>query len=392
MKKYLLTAALCLAAGSMLAADATELWAGAEKTSRDPFYAPGWQQITTYTFDVTDNGMSITLPEATSEQWQAQFGVDTKLSLNADKYYKFSFDIEINTRFVPYFKLFQTGVDGNMFCEGKLSDVEPGTPYHYSYTAKGNGYPELTLLFDFGGNPANTEVKITNISLLESDEAFPEEPKEPEGENGEVTELWVNATKTPGEVYFSPNWAPNDNYSCTWGNDTFEATLIDATNAVWQAQFPIVTDIALDAETYYAFAADINCDQTTTMHIKLVQAGDTDADKGNFIIDQDVNLAANEPVEFFKAVKGQELNPLSLYFDFGRNPANTNIKVSNIRFWKSATKIYTKPSDSTTGVAGIAVGDGAVEYYNLQGMRVAAPAQGQMVIMRKAGKTSKVVF
>lgn len=392
MKKYLLTAVMCLAAGSMLAADATELWTSAEKGTRAPFYAPNWAERTDYTFDVTANSMTISLPVATGEKWQAQFGVPAQIALNAEKYYKFSFDIEVNTRFTPYFKLFQTGADGNMFCEGNLSDVEVGTPYHYSYSAKGNGYPELTLLFDFGGNPDNTEVKITNISLLESSEAFPEEPKEPEGENGEVTELWVNATKTPGEVYFAPNWAPNDNYSCTWGNDTFEATLIDATNAVWQAQFPIVTDIALDAETYYAFAADINCDQTTTMHIKLVQAGDTDADKGNFIIDQDVNLAANEPVEFFKAVKGQELNPLSLYFDFGRNPANTNIKVSNIRFWKSATKIYTKPSDSTTGVAGIAVGDGAVEYYNLQGMRVAAPAQGQMVIMRKAGKTSKVVF
>lgn len=46
---------------------------------------------------------------------------------------------------------------------------------------------------------------------------------------------------------------------------------------------------------------------------------------------------------------------------------------------------------NNVGIEGIEAEDGVAEYFNMQGMRVVNPEKGQMVIVRKGGKTFKVV-
>lgn len=47
---------------------------------------------------------------------------------------------------------------------------------------------------------------------------------------------------------------------------------------------------------------------------------------------------------------------------------------------------------NSTGVADLNAAEGEVEYYTIQGVKVQNPAKGQLVIVRKGGKTEKVVF
>lgn len=47
---------------------------------------------------------------------------------------------------------------------------------------------------------------------------------------------------------------------------------------------------------------------------------------------------------------------------------------------------------NNVGIEGIEAEDGVAEYFNMQGMRVVNPEKGQMVIVRKGGKTFKVVI
>ncbi len=55
-------------------------------------------------------------------------------------------------------------------------------------------------------------------------------------------------------------------------------------------------------------------------------------------------------------------------------------------------KHYTATDDEVTGIENIAVENATAEYFNLQGMRVAAPRSGEIYILRQGGKTSKIRF
>lgn len=55
-------------------------------------------------------------------------------------------------------------------------------------------------------------------------------------------------------------------------------------------------------------------------------------------------------------------------------------------------KHYTPTNDDVTGIENITVENAAVEYFNLQGVRVANPSEGGIYIMRQGSKTSKIRF
>ena len=74
------------------------MWRQEEASAHKPntfFYAPGWSQIAdpNYGMDGYDYE-NITLPKATSEQWQAQMHLPSNISLSAANNYDFSDDIE----------------------------------------------------------------------------------------------------------------------------------------------------------------------------------------------------------------------------------------------------------------------------------------------------------
>lgn len=135
------------------------------------YFAPGWNESTNYTFSASDRSASIHMGDATSLQWQAQFWClpSVAVSMTEDASYDVSFDI-VSTQNVPNAtaKFVQNGNDGvYLFAENMALVANQSQTFKYTGKAPG-GLTDARFVFDFGGNPANTDVTISNIKVKKS--------------------------------------------------------------------------------------------------------------------------------------------------------------------------------------------------------------------------------
>lgn len=369
MKKFLLSLA-SIAVAAFCANAAENIWLSGTPTPEEPYYAPNWSPITTYTFDVSADGADIVLPSATYERWQAQFGITNTFTLSAGKYYDFSCDIECNADFTGFVKIQENTVNETYLFDGEVA-IKNGTIHLEKKGLEGVDISVPKLLFDFGGNPDNTTVKVTNITLTEG-----EAPVIPElGDN-----IWPSGNAQAQSVYFAPNWTESSNYSFEVGENNATITMDDATYGQWQAQFGIITTLALDPNKVYGFTCDVLSNNAVNVFFKLMQDGD----------DNTYILSANTAVEGGKKksygaynLEGKDISALKLLLDFGGNPAGTTVRISKITLAEQV---------GTEAVDGIATDNNVeAEYYNLQGIRVNAPENGIYIVRRGNVVTKEMV-
>lgn len=68
------------------------------------------------------------------------------------------------------------------------------------------------------------------------------------------------------------------------------------------------------------------------------------------------------------------------------------ILIPNSRYWVNNNDMFMLELPSN-GIEGIEAADNeTAEYFSLQGLRIDRPADGQMVIVRKGGKSFKTVY
>lgn len=132
------------------------------------YYAPNWAQIADPGF--TDNGdgsYTITLPEATFDRWQAQVKILTNVgTADPSVMYDFCCTVETNQAVTPMFKVTQTGEDNNFYCAEEQAIDGMGKFWRSKLLPSGGAaMPELSIIFDFGGCAAGTEVTVSNIIL-----------------------------------------------------------------------------------------------------------------------------------------------------------------------------------------------------------------------------------
>ena len=131
------------------------------------WYAPGWNQIADPGFEANGNDYTVFLPEATTDQWQAQMAFKTtNISTSADHNYDFSCilnsDKDLNGVTV---KLVMDG-DDNVFYFADRVDLKAGQDYiFWKSDMPGIDMERVNLFFDFGGCQAGTTVNISNIVL-----------------------------------------------------------------------------------------------------------------------------------------------------------------------------------------------------------------------------------
>ena len=385
-----MAAAVALAAsGTAIAAEPTEL--SVKLTPDNPFFAPnGWDNPSTnYTVTEKNGVITIDLKDATNERWQAQFPYDTDITPSADLYYAISFDIESTTNFGAYYKIFPKTEDTNIICEENMG-LTAGTPKHIFGSGKGfTSTNPIRLLFDFGGNPAESKITIKNIKFYSSTEEILSEPGTTPVE---VKAELIEPTLTVEAPYYAPNWAVSSNYTETYDNGVLTIDMQDATFADWQAQFGLLTDIITVPDAFYGVGFDIvSTTDTPRAYFKLFP----NTEDSNVVCDNNGTLTANESVRIFKSGAGFNTeNALKLLFDFGGNAANTKVTVSNLKFYKADGKMLTEPKlgdnpdNPDSGVSGIQTASKAV-YYTVDGVRVENPAKG-LYIRIKNGKAVKV--
>ncbi|WP_301855524.1 hypothetical protein [uncultured Duncaniella sp.] len=132
------------------------------------FYAPNWAQIADPKMTEDGNSWTLDLPEATSDQWQAQFKMHTDIATSADKRYDFRVTF-YSTKPLPgvTFKCVLNG-DDNVFYMADRVEVPEYDDVTYKWVdIPGIDMSKMSIVFDFGGNPADTKVTVKDIIVQE---------------------------------------------------------------------------------------------------------------------------------------------------------------------------------------------------------------------------------
>ncbi|MBX2966571.1 MAG: hypothetical protein KF845_10525 [Cyclobacteriaceae bacterium] len=303
------------------------------------WYAPGWNQIADPGFEADGNSYRITLPEATFEQWQAQMAFLTNMSTEASKKYDFSAIINSNKAHGNVtVKLVHESDDGVFYFEEGIT-LKANEDYTFIKTGMdGMDIQNLRLFLDFGGNEANTIVTVSRIVLKENscdDGTVIEEPEEPDNVNwlpNSDCNLWKNVDFV-NHFYYAPGWSPiyeGPAYSGFTGNtNSYTISYPTATSDQWQNQVHFrTTNIATTVDKSYDFRCILNSTKNINgVTIKLTKVGDD----ATAFFTRRVNIIAFEDHVFkMPNMEGLDIDNISLVFDFGGNPDNTEVTISSI--------------------------------------------------------------
>ena len=307
------------------------------------FYAPGWTQIADPEVSCAGGKYTFSLPSATSEQWQAQCFIipTTDLPLSAATNYDFSCILNSSTDIKKVtLKLTDTANDGNFLFTENVNLTAFEDYVFYLSDLPGIDAAAVKMVFDFGGNPDNTEVSVSNIVLkdhaIDDGTVLPSVPEDPvagpeEYKYDSEANLWKAADAAHSYSFFyAPSWSQLPNPEVENNGNEYLLKLPSATFAQWQAQFHIIPDspVALESSKSYDFSVVLN--STTDIKavtLKLTENGNDD----NFLFTENVNLTAFEDYIFdLSDLPGIDAAAVKMVFDFGGNPDNTEVTIKRI--------------------------------------------------------------
>ena len=307
------------------------------------FYAPGWTQIADPEVSCAGGKYTFSLPSATSEQWQAQCFIipTTDLPLSAATNYDFSCILNSSTDIKKVtLKLTDTANDGNFLFTENVNLTAFEDYVFYLSDLPGIDAAAVKMVFDFGGNPDNTEVSVSNIVLkdhaIDDGTVLPSVPEEPvagpeEYKYDSEANLWKAADAAHSYSFFyAPSWSQLPDPEVENNGNEYLLKLPSATFAQWQAQFFIIPDnpVALESSKSYDFSVVLN--STTDIRavtLKLTENGNDD----NFLFTENVNLTAFEDYIFdLSDLPGIDAAAVKMVFDFGGNPDNTEVTIKRI--------------------------------------------------------------
>ena len=307
------------------------------------FYAPGWTQIADPEVSCAGGKYTFSLPSATSEQWQAQCFIipTTDLPLSAATNYDFSCILNSSTDIKKVtLKLTDTTNDGNFLFTENVNLTAFEDYVFYLSDLPGIDAAAVKMVFDFGGNPDNTEVSVSNIVLkdhaIDDGTVLPSVPEDPvagpeEYKYDSEANLWKAADAAHSySFYYAPSWSQLPNPEVENNGNEYLLKLPSATFAQWQAQFFIIPDnpVALESSKSYDFSVVLN--STTDIRavtLKLTENGNDD----NFLFTENVNLTAFEDYIFdLSDLPGIDAAAVKMVFDFGGNPDNTEVTIKRI--------------------------------------------------------------
>ena len=356
------------------------LWVDATKTP-SVYYTTTWEtQLEEYTVEVGENSVKYVLPTATTAQWMAQFAIDTDITTQAANAYDFKCKITADKDVQATVKLFQTG-NNDLYYFSDAVNLKAGETYVYDkqhVKMEGIDMTAVTLLIDFGGNPADLTVDVTDILFKINDG---EEPVVVEPLEDNACNLYRAATVTP-KFFYAPGWAqlPDPEVKAEAGVYTY--TLESATFEPWQAQAFFISDIEINDVNNYDFSVTITSSENVNGTLKLYQRVEEGGSNDVFLFNEQVTLKAEKPFVYRNdAMKGINMQNITLLFDCGGNPANTTIYIANPVLRETGCD-----PEIVTGIRSIEnseLRNDNSDYFNLAGQKVSKDYKG---IVIKNGK------
>lgn len=318
------------------------MWKGITPTM-EFWYAPGWAQIADPEFTDAGNDYTIVLPQATTDQWQAQVKFHTDLTTSAANNYDFSAilnsDKDLNGATV---KLVLDGDDGVFYFTDRI-DLKAGEDYiFWKSDMPGIDMSKVMLVLDFGGCQENTTVNVRNIVLKnhadDDGTILPTDGPDVSLNYDDSDNLWKavdDGSKFDAFGYYfaDDGWQGIAFAEATHSGNAYEITLPQGLGgSQWQGQFHIDTKLTASAGKQYAFQLEMeveqDCPQVT---FKLTDAGDT-----NYFFEERVDVPADEPFVFTRTgvtlKEEKDASAIRMFFDFGGSPAGTKVKISKIIF------------------------------------------------------------
>ena len=323
------------------------MWKGITPTM-EFWYAPGWNQIADPEFTDAGNDYTIVLPEATTDQWQAQVKFHTNLTTSAASHYDFSAilnsDKDLNGATV---KLVLDGDDGVFYFDDRV-ELKAGEDYiFWKSDLEGIDMSKVMLVLDFGGCQAGTTVNVRNIVLKDhaNDDGTVLPGDTPGGEESPVTWVAVDSPDNLGadfnkigtmEFWWADGgWSQIGNPEFSFNNGVYTIVATENGGSEWQAQNSIHgASVNIEAGQLYDIRAKIEAsDALGRFTFKICDENDDD---NTLVYNGGLTLEAGENyVEFVgvKAQKGGEDSGFStakLFIDLGGAPVGFEFNLSNI--------------------------------------------------------------
>lgn len=319
------------------------LWLTAKKQINSFFYAPGWAQLPDPAHSLTDDAFTVTLPEATTDQWQAQCHIGTDICLPAGEHFDGSFIFTTTMDLGnATLKIHPEGDDDDahsFFPNAKIktSADEPVTFWFYDLEAAVD-MNNLVFTLDFGGNPAGIQITVENFVLknhiYDDGTEVPEIQTTPEPNWVDVNSadnLWSSVVPEIG-FYYAPGWSQLPDPVPTVSGNSITFALPSATWEQWQAQMFVAGGPAFGSDESYDFKVEIESNvELPSVTVKFTE----DGDDNNFFFSETVKL--NEgPNTFWQSAltAPAPMAKTRFVFDFGGNPDGTEVTIKNITIQK----------------------------------------------------------
>ena len=303
----------------------TNKWLTANTSNRSYYYAPGWAQIADPVVEDSRHCYTVTLPEATTDQWQAQFAFN-ELGISTQSGKTYDFQVILNsTKDHPgvTVKLTQTN-DDNVFYFADRHPLKAGSNYIYTMTEmEGKDIADLKLVFDFGGNEAGTVVAIKEIVFSEhQDDHAPYVSDE--------GNLWMDANIEVSFWFANESWGQIADPEYSSKGNYHKIIIPEGIGSQqWQGQFVFNnTGLNTTSEKGYSFTMKL---KSTADHpgvtIKLTQQ---DNDGIFFFEKRHVLTAGQEYVYETGPVAGVDITNAKLVLDFGGGAAGSQVEFYDI--------------------------------------------------------------
>ncbi len=332
------------------------LWKGI--TPNATFYFnPGWAETprtgemeTGYTGGIND--YTVTVPDACSDRWQAQFQLHTDLNLNAGTNYDFSVIFNADKDIDGVTVKLTDEADANTIIDVADVNLKAGQDIvFWKSNIEGKDLSKVKLVFDFGHATGATKINVSNVVIKDhaNDDGTivkggdtPDVPKA-DWDPKAVTNLWT-AVENGDAFKGSTTWFANDSWSAldtqpeiVHKDGVWEFVTPGGVGSLqWQGQLKIFTTIPASKSKKYNFYCVIESDiDIPGVTIKLTQSDESESKKhdDNFFFAGRHDVKADVPM-VYKAEAAElaiaDAHELTLVYDFGGAPEGAHVKISKI--------------------------------------------------------------
>ena len=322
------------------------MWKGITPTM-EFWYAPGWAQIADPEFTDAGNDYTIVLPQATTDQWQAQVKFHTDLTTSAANNYDFSAilnsDKDLNGATV---KLVLDGDDGVFYFTDRI-DLKAGEDYiFWKSDMTGIDMSKVMLVLDFGGCQENTTVNVRNIVLKNhADDDGTVLPTDGPDTPGAVTWVDVNSADNLGADFnkigtmqfwwADGGWSKIGDPQFSYNNGVYTIVATENGGSEWQGQCSI-HNASVNIEAGQLYDIRVKMEASADLGRYTFKVCDENDDDNTLVYNGSLSLVAGEQYVEFVGVKAQKkgedtgFQTAKLFIDLGGAPVGFELSLSEI--------------------------------------------------------------